>query len=442
MNVDVHYELYANAFNFKITQEGPEDKIYDEVVPVVGEDEEGIENIPPPLSEELFDQEVFNMFNLGRALNEDDVEFLRGFVPIDDDNEPAPENIPDSTIEVGDAVYNNEWKHDGICYRRLKMNRKEPPQLFGFKQAPNALELFEAMFPKSYLEEVVLVNINKDHDEAKVTYGELIRWIGIWMLMATITGPQRHEFWQTCDVSLYNGAPFRLNDLMSRNRFNLILSHIAYNSSDSPPYRDKFWMIRDVISAWNKNMQEKFEPSWVSCLDESMSIWTNAFTCPGFMMVPRKPHPFGNKYHTICCGLSGVLYQMELVEGKDAPPERGDPEFNNTGKTVGLLLRLTKPISGTGKLVILDSGFCVLKAIIKLRKDVVFASAVIKKGSIGQKVYLVTKLKNTLRVLLLGTMTLSPVATTIQISMSLLSKTLAMLAVHHVDICYNGKNGS
>ena len=379
MDSDVHHELYANIFNFKITQEGPEDKLYNVVVPVPEESEELGENIVTPLADEFFDQEVVDMFNLGRALNVKDVEFLRGFVPIDDDNDPAPENIPDSTVEVGDAVYTNEWKHDGICYRRQKTNRKEPPQVFGVKQSPDALDLFETFFPKAFLMDVILVNINKNHTEAKVTYGELIRWIGIWFLMSTITGPQRHEFWQTCDVSIFNGAPFRLNDLMSRNRFNLILTNIAYNSSDSPTYRDKFWMIREVISAWNSNMVEKFEPAWVSCLDESMSIWTNAFTCPGFMMVPRKPHPFGNEYHTICCGVSGVLYQMELVEGKDAPPERGDPEHNNMGKTVGLLLRLTKPISGTGKLVILDSGFCVLKAIIELRKVGVFASAVIKK---------------------------------------------------------------
>ena len=83
------------------------------------------------------------------------------------------------------------------------------------------------------------------------------------------------------------------------------------------------------------------------------------------MMVSRKPHPFGNKYHTIFCKVSGVLYQMELVEGNNAPPERGEAEQNSMGKTVRLLLLVTKPISGTGKLVVLDCGFCVLKAIIE-----------------------------------------------------------------------------
>ena len=76
-----------------------------------------------------------------------------------------------------------------------------------------------------------------------------------------------------------------------------------------------------MIDAWNKRMKEVFLAGWVSCLDESMSVWTSKWTCPGFMFVPRKPHPQGNEYHTIACGLSGILYGMELVEGKDKPKE-------------------------------------------------------------------------------------------------------------------------
>ena len=49
-----------------------------------------------------------------------------------------------------------------------------------------------------------------------------------------------------------------------------------------------------MVDEWNKNMAELFTPSWVSCLDESMSPWMNKYTCPGWMFVPRKPHPFGS----------------------------------------------------------------------------------------------------------------------------------------------------
>ena len=54
-------------------------------------------------------------------------------------------------------------------------------------------------------------------------------------------------------------------------------------------------------------------------------------------------------------------------------------EFSDLGKTVGLLLRLKKPLWNTAKLVILDSGLCILKGIFKLQKKGVFASALIKK---------------------------------------------------------------
>ena len=61
------------------------------------------------------------------------------------------------------------------------------------------------------------------------------------------------------------------------------------------------------------------------------------------------------------------------------PSQRPPKNILDLGKTVGLLLRLTKPLWNTAKLVILGSGFCVLKGIVELQKKGVFASALIKK---------------------------------------------------------------
>ena len=63
---------------------------------------------------------------------------------------------------------------------------------------------------------------------------------------------------------------------------------------------------------------------------------------------------------------------IELVEGKDRLPEI-TTQHSEYGKTTGLLLRMLETYFWTGKYVVLDSGFCVLKAIIKLRKKGVFA---------------------------------------------------------------------
>ena len=68
---------------------------------------------------------------------------------------------------------------------------------------------------------------------------------------------------------------------------------------------------------------------------------------------------------------------MEMVEGRDRPREL--PQDPKTKKTSNLLLRLCSRIKSTGKVVILDSGFCVLEGIVALKKVGVYAGALIKK---------------------------------------------------------------
>ena len=53
-----------------------------------------------------------------------------------------------------------------------------------------------------------------------------------------------------------------------------------------------------------------------------MMAWLSKWTCPGWMYVPRKPHPTGNKFHTICCGLTNIMLGIEIVEEKDEPKEK------------------------------------------------------------------------------------------------------------------------
>ena len=105
----------------------------------------------------------------------------------------------------------------------------------------------------------------------------------------------------------------------------------------------------------------------------------NKYTCPGWVFCHLKQHLFGNEYHTICCTESGILFDCEIVEAHDRPRDMPPVEFSNTGKTAGLLLRLTKSVHHSACYVVLDSGFCVLQAFVELQKVGVFAGALIKK---------------------------------------------------------------
>ena len=123
-------------------------------------------------------------------------------------------------------------------------------------------------------------------------------------------------------------------------------------------------------------MYKYYISSWIYFLDESVSIWTNQWICPGWISIQRKPHPLGNKYYAIADGLINILFRTEVVMGKNEP--NMTTKFDEKGKTVGLLLSLTRGIWNSGRVVILDSGFCVLQEIIDLMKKGVFSSTLIK----------------------------------------------------------------
>ena len=167
---------------------------------------------------------------------------------------------------------------------------------------------------------------------------------------------------------------------MSRNRFNVILQALQFTTNEPPRYLDRFWRVRPIIQEWNDNMRKIFVPSWVCCLDESMSLWTNKWTCPGWMCVPLKPWSFGNKYHSMCCALTCIMFVIDFVKGKDKPPQRATHDrYHSHSPTVALLLHMCKCLNGLGRVIILDSGFCVMKAICELYKKGIYAGALIKK---------------------------------------------------------------
>jgi hypothetical protein len=125
---------------------------------------------------------------------------------------------------------------------------------------------------------------------------------------------------------------------MTKTRFHVIGRNLIFTDVPPPNFVDKFWQIRQMIHAWNKHLANTFVAAWVVCLDERMLIWHNRLTCPGWVFCPRKPHPFGNEYHSACCGISTILFVIEMVEGRDASALFCRP-YEAMGKTAGLLLR-------------------------------------------------------------------------------------------------------
>jgi hypothetical protein len=369
----------------RVEEHGLEDQVWDDVpeapAAVVATNEQG---------EEIADF-VFHAQN--RA---EDIALVRdmGF-EVDDDNEPAPENVPSllnapARVNGGDLFEGQEWGWDGIDRRAIVQGSMYNGPTFLNDWSPNEktyAELFIYFFATDFLRDTIVAatsNVLVAENMVRLTFGELLRYIGMMLLMSCYTKSQDY-FWRTTALTgnesedEENDTPsFTFTRYMSRRRYLAITSALRFTAKPPPSFRDRFWQVREMIAAWNKNMREKFSAGWALCLDESMSIWFSRWTCPGWVFCPRKPHPFGNEYHTACCGMSGIMFSMEMVEGKDRPPQISE-RFCEYGKTTGLLMRMLSSYFATGRYVVLDSGFCVLKGLIELKKVGLFACAVIKK---------------------------------------------------------------
>ena len=200
---------------------------------------------------------------------------------VDDDNMPAPENIPDVKSMPNDIMMG--WEHHNICLRRSNVQGNAKPRLLFItteQGEPSILELLEGLFFKSYLQDVIIPKTNNAMSlREKLTYGEFLRWLGLWFLMTTIIGLQRHEIWSLSPISVFEGAPLRLGVYMGRNRFVDILSALQFTDSQLPAYLDKFWggladgegmggQHEHTFSPWIRELSGRVD----ECLDKQIHV--------------------------------------------------------------------------------------------------------------------------------------------------------------------------
>jgi hypothetical protein len=199
----------------------------------------------------------------------------------------------DQWATLGGAMYNGPSFADGWTPQRKTF-----------------LEIFLHLFPLKYFTNVIVEGTSNalvGVDSARTTIGEMLQYVGMWLLMSCYMKSPGY-FWQSAprttttldndDEDKENDTPlFTFNRYMSRRRFLAITSALRFTLLNLPTFRDKFWEVRDMIPAWNKHMAKIFLAAWVICLDESMSIWHNQWTCPGWVFCPRKPNTgfFGSR---------------------------------------------------------------------------------------------------------------------------------------------------
>jgi Transposase IS4 len=284
--------LYTVSRYCKVEQEGATEHFFNDTIQ---DDPEGGGEVAAVVGEE-------EPVEVPQIFNEDLSNFRAQGFEVDDDNEPAPENIPHEDDNIEDCTY-YAWNHVTLDERRKSGVRDVNPSLVNADATLHTnLGYFIHFFPVKFIKTTVIPATNAALSDP-LTWEEFLRFLGLILLMATAQGVARKEFWANDAPAMFSGAPFRLHSYMSRRRFELILKHLKFTLEEPPSFKHPFHAVNPLIDAFNDHTQVCFSPGWVNCLDESMSVWTNQWTCPGWMFVPRKPHPMGNEYHSMGIGL-------------------------------------------------------------------------------------------------------------------------------------------
>ena len=205
------------------------------------------------------------------------------------------------------------WRQSGnFPVGRAKLKLTPNPWI----QHMSRLDFFMKLYFMDYIKDVVIPETNKGFNSA-MNLSEYFCVIGCRLIMACYVGHSVRDFFLKDPITPQKGAPIRLNHIISGRRLEKITQVMSYTNIAIPEFNYPFFRQRQMQEGWNKNMAEHFEPSWFSVLDESIQEWINRYTCPGWMFFLRKPRPFGNMYHTIACAKYDVIYNVEIVEGKD-----------------------------------------------------------------------------------------------------------------------------
>ena len=137
---------------------------------------------------------------------------------IDDDNAPAPENIPTANKNT-DGIF-GQWEHSGSCYRaltgghHLKARISYPPNI-----EPSLFNMFELFFSTGFVKDIIIpktnMHLTRNGVHHELSYGEFLWWIGIWLIMSTLHCPDHATLRSLLEINCFHGSPWQLADLMS-----------------------------------------------------------------------------------------------------------------------------------------------------------------------------------------------------------------------------------
>jgi len=109
-------------------------------------------------------------------------------------------------------------------------------------------------------------------------------------------------------------------NIMSRNRFELIIRFWHFSENEQAPESDSLFKIQNLIKKMVHNFQNIMEPEEMMAEDETMVPFRGRLKFKQY--IPGKAHKYGIKLFKLC-GVNGYTYNIDVYAGKSQTDGRG-----------------------------------------------------------------------------------------------------------------------
>lgn len=183
------------------------------------------------------------------------------------------------------------------------------------------------------------------------TTDELKIFLGIQIWMGLVQMPSVTSYW--CKNILYSNE---IKSLMSRNRFELLLSHWHFADNQSTDTSHRLYKIKPLLNHISQKFQNAVTPSRNVCVDETLVPFRGRLSF--LQYIKNKRHKFGVKVFKLCLE-QGYTYDFKIYCGT---------EKNTTSDSVptSIVMGLCKNLLDSGRTIFVDNYYTSMELAHKL----------------------------------------------------------------------------
>lgn len=202
---------------------------------------------------------------------------------------------------------------------------------------------------------------------------EIEQVLGMYLRMGLVQMSGVRQYWE----SEVRYGP--VADVMSRNRFNLLLSviHFVDNEMASEEVKkDRLWKLRPFLDSFRRQCLT-ISPRQKQSIDEMMVPYKGKFG--GIRQyIKGKPHPWGFKVWARCCA-TGLLHDFDIYQGKGGANEQKGKSQLGIGGDIVVKLCESLP-EKVHFLIFADNFFTSMPLIEKLLAKGIYYTGTVRKN--------------------------------------------------------------